>query len=84
MSRRILLRKKLNVSRMAEGESVSSYIDKIKEIREPLHDVRDKISNKGMIPITLNGFSNDYAQMFVNNVTSRETIPSFENLYKTL
>jgi hypothetical protein len=34
MSRRMLLRNKLNACRMAEGESVSSYIDRIKEIRD--------------------------------------------------
>jgi hypothetical protein len=81
MSRRMLLTNNLNVSRMAKGESVFSYIEKIKEIRESLHDVGDKISNERMVPITLNGFSNDY-EMFVNNVSSRETIPSFDNLYK--
>jgi hypothetical protein len=34
-----------------------------------------------MVPITLNGFSNDY-EMFTSSVSSREIVPSFENLYE--
>ena len=72
--------KKMNACRMAEGKSVSSYIEKFREIRDQLHDARDKISNEQMVHITLNGFSNDY-EMFVSSVAERENIPSFENLY---
>lgn len=72
--------KKMNACRIAQRESVSSYIGKVKEIRDQLHDAGDKISNEKMVPIIFNGFSNDY-EMFVSSVASRETIPSFENLY---
>jgi hypothetical protein len=63
-----------------EGESVSSYLDRIKEIWGQLHDVGDTISNEEMVAIALNGFSNDY-EMFVSSVAGRETVPSFEKLY---
>jgi hypothetical protein len=60
---------------------VSSYLDRVKEIQDQRHDAGDKISNEKMVPITLNGFSNDY-ETFVNNVAGRENVPSFENLYE--
>jgi hypothetical protein len=80
MSRRMFLIRKLNTYNMDEGESISYYLDRIKEIHDQLHDACDRISNKEMVPITLNGFSN-YYEMFVNIVAGRETVPSFEKLY---
>ena len=70
----------MNVCRMAEGESVSSYIHKVKEIKDQLHDAGYKISNEKMVHITLNGFSKDY-EVSINSFAGKENIPSFENLY---
>jgi hypothetical protein len=80
MSRRMFLIRKLNTYNMDEGESISYYLDRIKEIHDQLHDACDRISNKEMVPITLSGFSN-YYEMFVNIVAGRETVPSFEKFY---
>jgi hypothetical protein len=82
LSRRMLLRNKLNACRMAEGESVYSYLDRAKEIgvscmmRDQLHDAGDKISNEEIVPIALNVFSNDY-EMFFSSVACKEILPTF-------
>jgi len=78
---RMFFKSKLNTCMIVEGESVSSYFERIKEIRGKLHDVGDTISNEELVAIALNGFSNDY-EMFVNIIAGRETMPSLEKLYE--
>jgi hypothetical protein len=67
ISQRMFLRRKLNTCRMDEGESISSYLDRIKEIQSQLNDVGDTISNEELVAIALNGFSNEY-KMFVSSI----------------
>jgi hypothetical protein len=64
---------------MDGNESVSSFLGRIKEVKDKLVNIGETISNTDLVTITLNGMLEDY-HMFITGLTAREKPPTFEEL----
>lgn len=64
---------------MEENESVSSFLSRIKEVKDKLSDIGQTVANDDLVTITMNGMTDDY-QMFITGLNAREKPPSFEEL----
>jgi len=62
---------------MEENESVVAYICRIKELRDKLGDIGEKMLNIDLVMITLNGMIDDY-QLFIIGLTAMEKSLTFE------
>lgn len=78
-SRTLFLRKKILSIKMEENESVSSFLSRIKEVKDKLSDIGQTVANDDLVTITMNGMADDY-QMFITGLNEREKPPSFEEL----
>lgn len=78
-SRTLFLRKKILSIKMEENESVSSFLSRIKEVKDKLSDIGQTVANDDLVTITMNGMTDDY-QMFITGLNAREKPPSFEEL----
>lgn len=78
-SRTLFLRKKILSIKMEENESVSSFLSRIKEVKDKLSDIGRTVENDDLVTITMNGMTDDY-QMFITGLNAREKPPSFEEL----
>jgi hypothetical protein len=68
---------------MEENESVSTFVSRIKELKDKLGDIGESVSSTDLVTITLNGMSEDY-QMFITGLAAREKAPTFEELTSIL
>jgi hypothetical protein len=75
----LFLKTKLLGIKMDGNESVSSFLGRIKEVKDKLVNIRETISNTDLVTITLNGMLEDY-QMFITGLVAREKPPTFEEL----
>jgi hypothetical protein len=64
---------------MEVNESVSDFISRIKDIKDKLGNIGEKVSNTDLVTITLNGILEEY-QMFITGLATREKDPTFEEL----
>jgi hypothetical protein len=64
---------------MDGNESVSSFLGRIKEVKDKLGSIGEVVSSTDLVTITLNGMLEDY-QMFIIGLTAREKPPTFEEL----
>lgn len=53
----MILKEKLRTTKMQKGESVTSYLTKIQNIRDDLAAIGDKLEDKELLRIALNGFT---------------------------
>ena len=75
----LFLKTQLPGIKMDGNESVSSFLGRIKEVKDKLGNIGEKLSSTDLITITLNGMLEDY-QMFITGLTAREKPPMFEEL----
>lgn len=54
-SRALFLKSKLLSIKMEQNESINNFISRMKEIKDKLIDIGDKISSTYLVTITLNG-----------------------------
>jgi hypothetical protein len=64
---------------MDGNESVSSFLGRIKEVKDKLGNIGETVSSTDLVTITLNGMLEDY-QMFITGLAAREKPPTFEEL----
>jgi len=64
---------------MEEIEYVVVLISHIKELRDKLSNIGEKIYNTYLVTITLNGMIEDY-QIFITRLVVRQKAPTFEEL----
>jgi hypothetical protein len=65
--------------KMDGNESVSSFLGRIKEVKDKLVNIGETISNIDLVTIILNGMLEDY-HMFITGLAAREKPPTFEEL----
>jgi len=63
-SQTLNLRKKILSIKMEENESDSSFISKIKEVKDKITNIGQTVANDDLVMITMNGMMNDF-QMFI-------------------
>ena len=65
---------------MARGESVTSYLTRISQVRDELAVVGEMVDGAELIRVALNGFSKSW-ESFVRGIVARENMPSWERLW---
>jgi hypothetical protein len=75
----LFLKTKLLGIKMDGNESVSSFLGRIKEVKDKLVNIGETVSNTDLVTITLNGMLEDY-HMFITGLAAREKPPTFEEL----
>jgi hypothetical protein len=75
----IFLKSKFLSIKMDINESISTFIRQIKDMKDKLGDIGEKVSNTDLVTIALNGMVEDY-QMFITGLAAREKAPTFEEL----
>jgi hypothetical protein len=78
-NRILFLKTKLLGIKMDGNESVSSFLGRIKEVKDKLGNIGETVSSTDLVTITLNGMLEDY-QMFITGLAAREKPPTFEEL----
>jgi hypothetical protein len=75
----LFLKTKLLGIKMDVNESVSSFLGRIKEVKDKLVNIGETISNTDLVTITLNGMLENY-HMFIIGLAAREKPPTFEEM----
>jgi hypothetical protein len=75
----LFLKNKLLGIKIDGNESISSFLGRIKEVKDKLGNIGETISNTDMVTITLNGML-EYYQMFITGLAAREKPPTFEEM----
>jgi len=73
------LKGKLFAMKMEDNEPIAGFIARVKDLKDRLRDIKEKVSNSDLVTITLNGMTYDY-QTFITRLSAREKAPSFEEL----
>ena len=76
-NRVFFLKSKLFSIKMDENESVNDYLSRVKELKDKLGDIGEKISSTDFVTVTLNGMTSDY-QVFITSLVAQPTAPTFE------
>ena len=79
-NRKMVLREKLRCVKMAESESVTSYLTRVTQIRDELSATGEAISDEELVRVALNGLSEKWG-IFVKGVVSRERLPKWDRLW---
>jgi len=82
-NRILSLKGKLFALKMEENESAAGFIARVKDLKDRLGDIGEKVSDSDLVMITLNGITDEY-QMFITGLSAREKAPSFEELTRIL
>ena len=69
-NRILFLKTKLLGIKMDANESVSSFLGRIKEVKDKLGDIGESVSSTDLVTITLNGMLEDY-HMFITGLATR-------------
>ena len=78
-NRVLSLKGKLFAMKMEENESAAGFIARVKDLKDRLGDIGEKVSDSDLVTITLNGMTDEY-QMFITGLAAREKAPTFEEL----
>ena len=78
-NRILFLKTQLLGIKMDGNETISSFLGRIKEVKDKLRNIGKKVSSTDLVTITLNGMLEDY-QMFITSLAAREKPPTFEEL----
>jgi hypothetical protein len=70
-NRKMALKDKLHNTKMGKGESVSSYLTRVAQVKDELVVVGEVISNSKLVRIALKGFTKKW-EVFVKCVVSRD------------
>jgi uncharacterized membrane-anchored protein YjiN (DUF445 family) len=73
-NRKMALKDKLHDTNMGKGESVSSYLTRLSQVKDELAAVREVISDSYFMRIALKGFTKEW-EVSVKCVVGREHIP---------
>lgn len=70
--RKMILKEKLKNTRMNQGEDVTSYLTKLRLVKDKLAVVGDSPSDDELVRVVLNGFTKQWS-VFVQVVSERDT-----------
>ena len=76
----MVLREKLRSTKMAKGESITSYLTRVSQVRDELVAIEEVVDSVELIQVALNGFLK-YWESFVCGIVFRENMPSWERLW---
>ena len=76
MNHIFFLNSKLLSIKMDINESVSTFLGRIKDMKDKLGDIGEKVSNIDLLTISLNRMLKD-CQMFITGLAAREKDPTF-------
>jgi hypothetical protein len=76
-NRILFMKTKLLGIRMDGNESVSSFLGRIKEVKDKLVNIGEIVSNTDLVTITLNGMLEDY-HMFINRSLAAKGETSYD------
>jgi len=79
-NRKMVLKDKIKNIRMGKGESVTSYLTQIKQVRDELAAVGEKMEDADIVRTALNGVSKGWL-MFVQAIVGRERLPDWDRLW---
>jgi hypothetical protein len=65
---------------MTRLDTITSYLTKIKQIRDQLAAVGEKVEDAELVNMALNGFLASW-EPFVKAICAREKLPDFERLW---
>lgn len=68
-NRVLFLKSKLLSIKMEENENVTNFISRIKDLKDKLGDIGEKVSPTDLVTVTLNGMLEDY-QMFITGIAA--------------
>jgi hypothetical protein len=77
---KMALKDKLHDTKMGKGESVSSYLTQVAQVKDELAAVGEVISDSELVRIALKGFTKEW-EVFVKCVVGREHIPDWSRLW---
>jgi hypothetical protein len=77
---KMALRDKLHNTRMAKGESVASYLTRLRQVKDELAAVGEIIPDSELVRIALKGFTKEW-DVFVKCVVGREKLPDWSRLW---
>ena len=63
----MVLKEKLRNTKMGKGESVSSYLTKLRQMKDELTTVGESVDGTELVRIALNGFSKSW-DVFVRGI----------------
>ncbi|KAH9291810.1 hypothetical protein KI387_043003, partial [Taxus chinensis] len=72
--------RKVEEYRMNKGEDVTSYLTRLRLVKDELAVVGDSPSDDELVRIALNGFTKQW-DVFVQVVSGRDTLPSWDRLW---
>eukprot|EP00253_Pinus_taeda_P003783 PITA_03783 len=78
-NRVLALKGKLFALKMDENESVGAFMARVKDLRDKLGAIREKVSYSDLVTLTLNRMTDEY-QTFISGLSAREKAPSFDDL----
>ena len=76
----MVLREKLKSIRMNKGESMTTYLTRITQVRDELGAIGEVIQSVELVRTSLNGVAKPWA-VFVESVVAREHMPSWDRLW---
>jgi hypothetical protein len=79
-NRKMALKDKLHDTKMAKGESVSSYLTQVAQVKDELAAVAEVISDSELVRIALKGFTKEW-EVFVKCVVGCEHLPDWSRLW---
>jgi len=77
---KMALKDKLHDTKMGKGESVSSYLTQVAQVKDELAAVGEVISDSELVRIALKGFTKEW-EVFVKCVVGREHLPDWSRLW---
>lgn len=79
-SQKMMLKDKLHGTRMFKGDSMTSYLSKLTQVKNELVVVGEMIVEEELVHIALNGFSK-HQMVFVKCVMGQDHLPDWARLW---
>jgi hypothetical protein len=76
----MVLKEKLQNTKMGNEESVSSYVTRLGQVKDELAAVGETVDGTKLVKIALNGFSKSW-DVFVRGIVAREHTPDWDRLW---
>lgn len=77
---KMVLREKLRSTKMARGETVTSYLTRVSQVQDELAAVGEVVDSAELIRAALDGFSKSW-ESFARGIVSRENMASWERVW---
>eukprot|EP00253_Pinus_taeda_P028028 PITA_28028 len=78
-NRVLALKGKLFALKMDENEFVAGFMARVKDLRDKLGAIGEKVSDLDLVTLTLNRMTDEY-QTFISGLSAREKAPLFDDL----